>query len=544
MRGRERSGRGALAAEEHRTRALALLPELADRPVPHRRAHHRLAVVLAAVLSLALVAGVFAGFWRYLWWQREVGPQQAVEASSLPGDDTAVFRAAAAAADAAPPGTGAAPVVLTYHDIAPRASSDYVVSPGQFAAQMAMLDQAGYHSLTAAEFLRYQRTGEIAPRSVLITFDDGTRGLWTYADPVLERHGFTAVAFLITGSVGEHEPYYLTWPQVDRMAASGRWSFGSHTDALHTRVRTPEGSRVPALITRPTGESGPGGLDEFRSDVRTDLQRSLRQFAEHGLPRPRLFAWPFSGIAGRQPDPAAAAAAEEEIGRLFRIAFVNVFRPRPATPHDVRSGRVQRLEVGADDTARSVFERMQDMVTLPVQDLRPAADDPTWLEPGGHPAPLDEDRRAAGVVVPEARSVTYLRAHWAPQRTSEWRRYRLTGTLDPPPDGGTVGVLVRVGDRGSEVAVRLSAREAVVRTGSRTVASRIFSDTGDVRPAHTVDVVVTPDGTRVSLDGKPLAELQVADGTGARGGIGVVFGRDDPQDRWGLVRDLRVRPVR
>ncbi len=542
--GADRVRRGAPAAEEHRTRALALLPELADRPVPHRRAHHRLAAVLAGVLSVALVGAIFAGFWGYLWWQREVGPQQTVEVSSLAGDDLAVFRASAAAAAAAPPGTGTAPVVLTYHDIAPRGSSDYVVSPGQFAAQMAMLDEAGYHSLTAAEFLRYQRTGEVAPRSVLITFDDGTRGLWTYADAVLQRHGFTAVAFLITGSVGEHEPYYLTWPQIDRMAASGRWSFGSHTDALHTRVRSSEGSRVPALITRPAGESGPGSLDEFRSDVRTDLQRSLREFSEHGLPRPQLFAWPFSGIAGRQPDPAAAAAAEEEVGRLFRVAFVNVFRPRPATPDDVRSGRVQRLEVDSGDTARGVFERMQDMVTLPVGDLRPVADDPTWLEPGGHPAPLDEDRRTTGVVVPEARSVTYLRAHWAPQRTSEWRRYRLTGTLHPAAGGGIVGVLLRVGDRRSEVTVQLSAREAVVRKGSRTVASRVFSDTGDVRPAHTVDVVVDSDVTRVSLDGKPLAEVQVADGSRARGGIGVVFGRDDPQDRWGRIRDLRVQPVR
>ena len=53
----------------------------------------------------------------------------------------------------------------------------------------------------------------------MITFDDGTHGLWTHADKILERHGMHGVSFLITGNVGAKRPYYLSWQEIDRMAA-------------------------------------------------------------------------------------------------------------------------------------------------------------------------------------------------------------------------------------------------------------------------------------------------------------------------------------
>jgi peptidoglycan/xylan/chitin deacetylase (PgdA/CDA1 family) len=533
-----RTARARDAAQ--RERAMELLPELAGHPVPRRRLHHRMAALLTAVVSLAIVAAVFGGLWRWVWWQKQVGPQH-VTTAQLAEPDTAAFSTAAAAARSVVPGTGAAPVVLTYHDIGPAASgSRYVVTPQAFADQMEMLDRAGYRTLTAEQFLRYQRTGEVPPRSVLITFDDGTRGLWTYADPVLARHGFTAVSFLITGSVGRHAPYYLTWPQVERMAGSGRWSFGSHTHDLHTKVTTSDGRRVSALTARGGTPEERTGIDSFRSSVRSDLEASLRDFSAHDLPRPRLFAWPFSGISGAQPDPAAAVAAEQEVARLFPVAFVNVFRPRPATVSDVRSGRVQRLEVVGDDTARSLFDRIGEMATLPVQRLSPARVDRTWLEYGGHDAPLDPGRLDAGVVTPEARTLTYLQAYWAPQRTSEWSRYRVTATLRPGE--GRVGVTVRGEDPGQQVVVQASARVATVHAGGDTVASRTFSDAGDLGPTHTVDVLVTAAGTRVSVDGRTLADVPVST-TPAHGGIGVVFGRATPGMAWGAVEDLRVTPA-
>ena len=223
---------------------MALLPEVADRGVPRPRLRHHLTRVLTGAVALSLLAAVFGGFWAYHWWDTNVGDQHPVPAPQFTDAQQARFASSAEQAGDAPAGTGAEPVVLTYHDISPDAhGSDYVVSPKRFAAEMKMLHRAGYHTLGAADVLRYRQGGDVPPRSVVITFDDGTKGLWTYADPVLERYGFSAISFLITGRVGTHQPYYLTWPEVSRMQASGRWDFESHTHALHRKIG-PEGDRA------------------------------------------------------------------------------------------------------------------------------------------------------------------------------------------------------------------------------------------------------------------------------------------------------------
>ncbi len=532
------------AAASQRERAFGLLPELADRVVPTRRIRHRLISVLAGVLTLAMLATLFAGVWGYRWWETQLGARESIPAAPLSNADTAAFVSSAEEALAAPAGTGAEPVVITYHDISPdRPDNKYIVSPTQFAAQMKMLSEAGYRSLTADDFLRYQQGGSVPPRSVLITFDDGTRGLWTYADKVLKRYGFTAVSFLITGRVGTRAPYYLTWPLVNRMHNSGRWDFQSHTYDMHTKVEGPTGERVSAVSSRLVTNGRREDLDELRARVAADLEQSLRDFAAHELPRPQLFAWPFSDVTGDPNDPAGAATAAAEIGQVFELAFVNAYQPNPATRSALRNGTVERLEVFGPDTARSLFDRLQAMSTLPVQDLRPTQRDQNWLEDGGHPVPLDIPKLAKGVVKPDARTLTYLTAYWAPQRTGEWTDYRVTGTVVPPKGGGAPGILLR-GEGADQVAVRVSANVATVTVGGKPFDSRTFSDSKDANAdRHQVDIAVSASKTRVVVDDKLLATVPVKSKSGALGGIGVAFSREFPGDAWGSVRGLRVRPL-
>ncbi|MGN6333089.1 MAG: polysaccharide deacetylase family protein [Motilibacteraceae bacterium] len=530
-------------AAEHRDRALALLPELADRQVPRRRLHHRLFGLVAGLLALALVAGVFGGFWAYRRWQQQVGTQQTTAVPALAPADLAAYTASEKTAAAAPAGTGVAPIVLTYHDIGPNTGgSRYVVTPQQFAAQMEMLHEAGYRTLTAQEFLRYRAGGDVPPRSVLITFDDGTRGLWTYADQVLARYGFTAVSFLITGQVGTHAPYYLTWSQVERMERSGRWDFESHTHDLHTKVVGPDGQDASALTARlPVAGGGRESLAAFRARITADLQQSLRDFAAHGLPRPQLFAWPFSDVVGEQSDPPAAAAATAEVHQLFKTAFVDVGRPLPATREEVAGGTVQRLELFADDTDRTLFDRMRHLQTLPVQDLRPTRVDSRWLEKGGYPAPIDVDRLADDVVTVDADTMTYLLADWAPQRTSGWRSYTVSGTLVVPAGEGTTGLRARVGST-DEVSVRLSHNTATLLVGGTVRATRNVVEAGDSGPRHQVEISVTAQHTRVVLDGTLLADLALP-ADGPVGAFGVVFSRASAGQDWGSVQGLRVQPA-
>ncbi len=111
---------------------------------------------------------------------------------------------------ATPQGTRALPILM-YHNIAraPRDLRVYrslFVSPEAFARQMWLLRTLGYTglSMTAAmPYLRGERTGRI----VIITLDDGYVDNLDSALPVLQRYGFSATCYVVSGSIGRYNQW-------------------------------------------------------------------------------------------------------------------------------------------------------------------------------------------------------------------------------------------------------------------------------------------------------------------------------------------------
>jgi peptidoglycan/xylan/chitin deacetylase (PgdA/CDA1 family) len=135
--------------------------------------------------------------------------------------------------------------ILMYHVVSPfpvpsQWSSLYAydleyrltVTPAQFRQQMAYLSTTGADAISLprlADFLLYQLPLPANP--VVITFDDGREGPAVYAVPMLRQFGFTATFFVSTGLVGKqvvnaagmNPQSYLSWSQVDQLAAGGFW---------------------------------------------------------------------------------------------------------------------------------------------------------------------------------------------------------------------------------------------------------------------------------------------------------------------------------
>jgi peptidoglycan/xylan/chitin deacetylase (PgdA/CDA1 family) len=96
--------------------------------------------------------------------------------------------------------------ILTYHqvDATPPRGTAYrslVVSPATFARQMGLLRLLGYRGLcmTALEpYLRGEKTGKV----VGITLDDGYVNNLEHALPVLQRNGFSATCYVVSGQLG------------------------------------------------------------------------------------------------------------------------------------------------------------------------------------------------------------------------------------------------------------------------------------------------------------------------------------------------------
>lgn len=487
---------------------------------------------LLGLLALALVLSAFtAGYLRHRA-EQEVRAQQAPPDVGLPPTELSAFRAAATT----PPGVADMPIVLAYHDIAPQPTDGYGVSREDFARQMAMLHAAGYRTLTGDEFVAILRGRPSPPRSVLITFDDGPQGLWTHADRILARYGFHAVAFVITAQVDDLAgPYYLSWPEIRRMKASGRWTIGSHTRDSHRKIAvSPTGPVRSELVNRRWTATGQETLQDFQPRVEADLQGSIRDLTSHGLPRPRLFAYPFSESSLPAHDPVALRYVLDRITGLFDAAFTSdSSMPEPVGARTrAREPLISyRLSVGRSTSASDLFAAMQRMRTLPVTLAAPLAPDAVWLAPGGGTVPVrtDGDR----LMIEGSRK--YVEARYAAQATGDWTGYRVSATIRglDRPQAVSATLSVRVG--GSEpVLVRVGTRQVQVSGPTATVTRLDSSD------SHTVTIDVFDDRTVVTVDGVTRYDRPSVASALIRGGIGVAVFRAGTATPFPVFDSIRV----
>lgn len=135
-----------------------------------------------------------------------------------------------------------------YHRIAkvragePQLTVDLTVDPADFARQMRWLADNDFTSITQRQLFDALMEGAPLPeRPVLITFDDGYRGVATIAAPIMRRHGLTGTAYVITDRISKDPkaaPTWLTWGQIRALERRG-WDIGSHTVSHADLTATP-----------------------------------------------------------------------------------------------------------------------------------------------------------------------------------------------------------------------------------------------------------------------------------------------------------------
>ncbi len=172
-------------------------------------------------------------------------------------------------------------VVLTYHDVA-KVVPPYTdtVSPATFRAQIQLLLHKGFRFITLSQLRAFLGQGgprrPVPPGALLLVFDNGYRGIYRYALPLLRRERIPATVFLIASYVGRLAND-LTWKEVRRMQASGVFSFGAETYNLHRAVAVSSTQTLPATVGRPLLPDGqPEPEPVYRRLVLRDLRRARR----------------------------------------------------------------------------------------------------------------------------------------------------------------------------------------------------------------------------------------------------------------------------
>ncbi len=511
----------------------------------HLRATKILFVVGVAALVACLLGGARWASDQHLFAAIVGGPadpyvaeQVETPPAHLSAAETARYRQFAAA-----PVTDAAPLVLAYHDVQAHPKGSYALTPQRFEEQMAMLTAAGFHTITAAQLTAWQHGKELAPRSVLLTFDDGTAGLWKYADPILRRHGFTGASFVITGDLAAQTGgYYLSWPEIAEMQKSGRWAIESHSNKGHGVVPIDATGRTGAFFVNRQWLAGPQRLetlDEFRARITADLDAVGAAFAAHSLPAPTFFAQPRSATVKDANDPATVDILSSVLAERYGASFINRDFASQLRPTDVQTKVLPRLELLGADSASGAFDKLDRAVAAPVTDVRPFTFPHRWVGDDGKPV--------AGVapdqLTLDAGTGTWMNAHYAPGASANWARYGATVDVD------------RLGANGADVSAGItvfdgSAEETLVSVSTGYVRVRRASPTsnqvlGEARvPAasrHSVVVAVDSGRLVVTVDNSTVFTSPTPDAS-ATGGIALSVWRRVPNLPVPTFTGLRLAP--
>ena len=134
--------------------------------------------------------------------------------------------------------------ILMYHYIsASPSASDRIryglsVPPEMFEAQLKLLQDNGFTTVTLRELYEYLAIGTALPdKPIILTFDDGYIDNYTNAFPLLQKYSMIGTFFVLTGPADDGEPTYLSWDMIQEMDNAGMDIQLHSRDHLDMRTR-------------------------------------------------------------------------------------------------------------------------------------------------------------------------------------------------------------------------------------------------------------------------------------------------------------------
>jgi peptidoglycan/xylan/chitin deacetylase (PgdA/CDA1 family) len=189
--------------------------------------------------------------------------------------------------------------ILMYHYVStpPPDADQYRVNlsvePAMFRQHLQYLKDNGYTTISLYEFDAALMYGTPLPeKPVILTFDDGYIDHYITVFPLLKEFGMTATFFIITDTADHNSANYMTWGQINEMAAAGM-SIESHTKT-HSELR---GRSYDFLVYEILG--------------------SLESISAHVNSKAQMFCFP----VGHYDDDALAVLASTDVLRAVTTEF-------------------------------------------------------------------------------------------------------------------------------------------------------------------------------------------------------------------------------
>lgn len=144
--------------------------------------------------------------------------------------------------------------VIMYHNFINEADiasgihfGEYAMKPSDFEEDLQYLKNNGYTTITSDDVIEYLFHGKVLPpKSVILSIDDGSLGVYTNAYPLLKKYNMKADFNVIGeeidatwdklhagGTRDNDDAPYCTWEELQEMSDSGVINICSHTYGLH-----------------------------------------------------------------------------------------------------------------------------------------------------------------------------------------------------------------------------------------------------------------------------------------------------------------------
>jgi peptidoglycan/xylan/chitin deacetylase (PgdA/CDA1 family) len=229
--------------------------------------------------------------------------------------------------------------VLMYHRVGEAHNeweARYAISPDNFAAHMAALARKGYRAVGIDALVDWLEGGPPLPEcALLVTFDDGFRGVREHALPILENLSWPFTVFLVSDLLGQQDvwtrasnPAGVTYPllDADEIHDMQRRGVSFHS---HTRSH----ASLPTLN------------DEQLSAQLAGSRQALAGLLGHEVP---YIAYPFGHVDERVEAATRAAG--------YRAAFSTQsgFNRRDVNPY-----RIRRIDVYGTDTPAMLLRKVK-----------------------------------------------------------------------------------------------------------------------------------------------------------------------------------------
>ncbi|MDO6355577.1 polysaccharide deacetylase family protein [Caloramator sp. CAR-1] len=130
--------------------------------------------------------------------------------------------------------------VLTYHNVSPTPLTNLTITPKRFEDDLLTLKRMGFNFVSLKDTIDCLEGRKRPPvNAVLITFDDGLKGFYRYAFPILRKYNIPSVNFIVTSRIntkGQKDSFSMNEEEVKDAYSSGFIEIESHTHESHDYI--------------------------------------------------------------------------------------------------------------------------------------------------------------------------------------------------------------------------------------------------------------------------------------------------------------------